>query len=141
MCLIVAILQLSLIFIDQISPFGLIALHGIQMMRQVREYFDNRLIRRYFNEVDVPKLTLGYVCDLTIEELRYGWELLFVYTFEIALFKELNEEKICPEATNFEWFGWIGDVCHVEHEFDQKFFFFSITWFEIRVFNLAAQDA
>ena len=138
MCLIVAILQLSLIFIDQISPFGLIALHGIQMMRQVREYFDNRLIRRYFNEVDVPKLTLGYVCDLTIEELRYGWELLFVYTFEIALFKELNEEKICPEATNFEWFGWIGDVCHVEHEFDKKFLVFGVMRLETGVCHSAA---
>ena len=50
-------------------------------MSQVREHLDNRLIRRYFNEVDIAKLTLGYVCDLTIKELRDGRELLFVNTF------------------------------------------------------------
>ena len=122
MCHIVAILKLSFVFIDQFSPFSFIILHGIQVMSQVREHLDNRLIRRYLNEVDVTKLTLGNVCDLTIKELRYGWELLIVHTFEITLFKELDEEKICPEATYFERLSWVGDVGHVEHEFDQKLF-------------------
>ena len=135
MCHIVAILKLSFVFIDQFSPFSFIILHGIQVMSQVREHLDNRLIRWYLNEVDVTKLTLGNVCDLTIKELRYGWELLIVHTFEITLFKELDEEKICPEATYFERFSWVGDVSHVEHEFYQKLFRFSITRLEIRVFN------
>ena len=135
MCHIVAILKLSFVFIDQFSPFSFIILHGIQVMSQVREHLDNRLIRWYLNEVDVTKLTLGNVCDLTIKELRYGWELLIVHTFEITLFKELDEEKICPEATYFERLSWVGDVGHVEHEFDQKFFRFSISRLEIRVFN------
>ena len=135
MCHIVAILKLSFVFIDQFSPFSFIILHGIQVMSQVREHLDNRLIRRYLNEVDVTKLTLGNVCDLTIKELRYGWELLIVHTFEITLFKELDEEKICPEATYFERLCWVGDVGHVEHEFDQKLFRFSISRLEIRVFN------
>ena len=108
-------------------------------MSQIREHLDNRLIRRYLNEVDIAELTLGYVCDLTIKELRDGRELLFVYTFEITLFKELNEEKICPEATYFERLCWIRDVGHVEHEFDQKLFLFCLTRLECWVFHLAVQ--
>ena len=110
-------------------------------MSQVREHLDNRLIRWYLDEVDVAKLTLGYVCDLTIKELRDGRELLFLHTFKITLLKELNEEKICPEAAYFERLCWIGDVGHMEHEFDQKLFLFGISRFEGRVLNLAAQVA
>ena len=139
MCHIVAFLKLSFIFINQISPFSFIILHCIQMMCQIREHLDNRLIRRYLNEVYVTKLTLSYVCDLTIKELRDGWELLIVITFEITLLKELHEKKICPEATNFERLSWVGDVSHVEHEFDQRLFRFSFLRLEIWVFNLTAQ--
>ena len=108
-------------------------------MSQVREHLDNRLIRWYLDEVDVAELTLGYICDLTIKELRDGRELLFLHTFKITLLKELNEQKVRPEATYFERLCWIGYVGHMEHEFDQKLFLFGISRFEVWVLNLAAQ--
>ena len=108
-------------------------------MSQVREDLDNRLIRWYLDEVDVAELTLGYICDLTIKELRDGRELLFLHTFKITLLKELNEQKVRPEAAYFERLCWIRDVGHMEHEFDQKLFLFGISRFEVWVLNLAAQ--
>ena len=62
-----------------------------------------------------------------------------MHTFKITLLKELNEEKIGPEAAYFERLCWIGDVGHMEHEFDQKLFLFGISRFEVWVLNLAAQ--
>ena len=62
-----------------------------------------------------------------------------MHSFKIALLEELNEEQICPGAAYLERLRWIGDVRHVEHEFDQKFLVFMIAWLETRVCQSTAQ--
>ena len=83
-------------------------------------------------------MTLGYVCGFTIEELRYIWEQLRVHPFNIALHKELDKEQIRPTAAYFEGLRWIGDVRHVEHEFDKKFLVFGVMRLETGVCHSAA---
>ena len=62
-----------------------------------------------------------------------------MHPFNIALHKELDKEKVCPSAAYIKGLRWIGDVRHVEHEFDQKFLVFGVMWLETWVCHSGAK--
>lgn len=105
-------------------------------MGQRREHLNYSLVGWLDDEVDKADLTLRYVRGAPIEELT---DIKVVHLFEIALLKELDEEKVAPETTKFEWLRRVRDVSQVEHELDEQFFVLALDRIELVILDTTAQ--
>lgn len=99
-------------------------------MGQVREHFDHRVERGFYDEVDEADLTLGNVGCLSVVELTH-WEV--VHFLEVTLGEELNEQEVAPVAAQAPSLGWVRNVRQVEHELNEDLFVLRLRRVEVFV--------